>query len=234
MSSFPPIPDLLDAYATQFDDLFSRASQRTAFRQYLVGLLPAERSKTLTALANAEPVVGAQRPSGQRLQWFLSESTWEAAAVTAWRLELLRADPATLPETATWYLATTLPQGTADLAAVVRLYGLRHWIEQQDKHSNGSLGWRQYQVRADRAMRRHWALVQCAFAFCWWAETAPPWLRPGRCWPRALRRVRAWLEPAWVLWRCWRAWSNHPPPTPLPALLDWLAAGHPLDLYDPV
>ncbi len=38
-----------------------------------------ERNKTLTALANAEPVVGAQRPAAQRLQWFLSESTWDAA-----------------------------------------------------------------------------------------------------------------------------------------------------------
>src|SRR5262249_49684211 len=36
------------------------------------------------------------------------------------------------------------------------------------------LGWSQYQVRSDRAMRRHWALVQCAFAFCWWAEPRPP------------------------------------------------------------
>ena len=68
MPAFPPIPDPLEAYAAQFDDLFSRASQRQAFRQYLAGLLlPAERNKTLTALANAEPVVGAQRPAAQRL-----------------------------------------------------------------------------------------------------------------------------------------------------------------------
>jgi SRSO17 transposase len=66
-------------------------------RQYLAGLLPAERNKTLTALANTEPVVGAQHPAAQRLQWFLSESTWDAAAVTAQRLAVLRADPATAP-----------------------------------------------------------------------------------------------------------------------------------------
>ena len=377
MPAFPPIPEPLEAYAAQFDDLFSRANQRDGFRQYVAGLLlPAERNKTLTALANTEPVVGAQRPAAQRLQWFLSESTWDAAAVTARRLELLRADPATaphaggvlivdetgdrkdgnktahvgrqylgnrgkteqgvvsvgslwadegvyyplavapytpapwfalgkadpafrtkpaialglvdqarahdwpfgavvadsfygehagftsgltqrgvpyvvalkpshawwapaeaigavwqvaaqsgwespqqpgawhavtrqyrdghqepwwalegvagpygpdrprrlviattdpatLPETTTWYLATTLPVSAADVGEIVRLYGLRNWVEQQYKHVKASLGWSQYQVRSDHAMRRHWALVQCAFAFCWWADTRP-------------------------------------------------------------
>jgi hypothetical protein len=389
MTRFPPIPDPLEAYAAQFDDLFSRASQRQAVRQYLAGLLlPTERNKTLTALANTEPVVGAQAPAAQRVQWFLSESTWDAAAISARRLALLRADPATaphaggvlivdetgdrkdgdqtahvgrqylgnrgkiengvvsvgsvwaeagvyyplavepytpqhwfaagtadpafrtkpaialalvdqaradawpfravvadclygehhgftaglqargvpyvvalkpshswwapveaigavwevaaqggwvspeqpgawipvergfrdghtttwwalegeagpygpqrtrrlviatpdpatLPEAATWYLATTLPLADADLVEVVRLYGLRNWVEQQYKHVKHSLGWSQYQVRSDVAMRRHWALVQCAFAFCWWAETrtpageAPPHPDPG-------------------------------------------------------
>jgi SRSO17 transposase len=378
MSSFPPIPAPLEDYAAQFGDLFSRASQRQAFRQYLAGLLlPAERNKTLTALANAEPIVGAQHPIVQRLQWFLSESTWEAATITARRLQLLHADPgtaphgqgvlivdetgdrkdgdqtahvgrqylgnrgkiengvvsvsslwadervyyplavepytperwfaagkadpafrtkpqialelvdqaleaqwpfravvadclygehhgftagvtargvpyvvalrpshawwapadaigavwevaahggwvspeqpgawgpvertfrdghattwwvlegeagpygpdrprrlviatvdpATLPEPATWYLETTLPLAEADLAEVVRLYGLRNWVEQQYKQVKQSLGWSQYQVRSDRAIRRHWALVQCAFAFCWWAEPRTP------------------------------------------------------------
>lgn len=370
MPALPPIPVPLEAYASQFDDLFTRSQQRTAFRQYLAGLLlPAERGKALTALANTEPVVGAQAPTAQRLQWFLSESTWEASAVTTRRLDVLRADPetaahpggvlvidetgdrkagnqtahvarqylgnrgkiengvvtvgslwadadryyplavepytperwfaggkadpafrtkpqialelvdqamaqdwpvravvadclygehrgftggltqrgvpyvvalkpshtwwapvaamgavwevaaaggwvrpdqpgawqpivrqyrddhtetwwalegvagpfgpdrgrrlviatvdpATLPEAATWYLATTLPLPEADLAEIVRLYGLRNWVEQQYKQVKTSLGWSQYQVRSDRAMRRHWALVQCAFAFC--------------------------------------------------------------------
>lgn len=377
MPTLPPTPAPLDAYAAHFDDLFTRDSQRSAFRQYLAGLLlPAERNKTLTALANTEPVVGAQAPAVQRLQWFLSESTWDAAAVTERRLAVLRADPgtaphaggvliidetgdrkdgtktahvgrqylgnrgkieqgvvsvgsvwadeglysplavepytpaawfpqgkgdpkfrtkpqialdlgdqavvhawpfwavvadcfygehhgftrgleqrgvpyvvalkpshgwwahvdaigavwevavaggwhspaapgawvaverhfrdghveiwwalegvagpygpergrrlviatpdpATLPEATTWYLATTLPLADADLAKVVRLYGLRMWVEQAYKQTKLSLGWSQYQVRSDRAIRRHWALVQCAFAFCWWAAGPP-------------------------------------------------------------
>ena len=35
-------------------------------------LLPAERTKTLTALAHAEPIIGAPHPAVQRVQWFLS------------------------------------------------------------------------------------------------------------------------------------------------------------------
>jgi len=34
------------------------------------------------------------------------------------------------------------------------------------------LGWRDFMVRSDRAICRHWALVCCAFAFCWWHEAA--------------------------------------------------------------
>jgi len=92
-------PAPLEEYATQFDDLFARRGRREGFRRYLEGLLlPAERNKTATGLANTEPTVGAQHPRAQIVQWFLSESTWDAAAVNARRLTLLRADPATAPD----------------------------------------------------------------------------------------------------------------------------------------
>jgi hypothetical protein len=88
-------------------------------------------------------------------------------------------DPTMLPEASTWYLVTNLPapgpehqermHPTADVGEIVRLYGLRIWVEQSDKQVKQSLGWAQYQVRSDRAIRRHWQLVCCAFAFCWWA-----------------------------------------------------------------
>jgi hypothetical protein len=380
----PPAPGPLEAYCQQFDPLFAQRNQRDSFRRYLEGLLlPAERNKTLTALANTEPVVGAQHPRAQSLQWFLSESTWDPAAVNAqrvatlcadpataptergvlvidehgdrkwgnktahvgkqylanlgkidngvvsvtslwadeqvyyplhaepytpahhfpqgkadpvfrtklalgakhirkaveagipfravvadsfygedhsfqrelrelavgyvlalkpshawwhlqgtigslwdaaaaagwkgskepgawmriertfrdghtetwWALEVeqgpygpekaLRAvvvttDPATLPERASWYLTTNLPAPgsarageagalpAADLAEIVRLYGLRMWVEQSYKQTKGALGWSAYQVRSDVAIRRHWALVCCAFSFCWY------------------------------------------------------------------
>jgi hypothetical protein len=88
-------------------------------------------------------------------------------------------DPRTLPTLCTWYLVTNLPAPgsarapdstfpAADLAEIVRLYGLRMWVEQSYKQTKYALGWSEYQVRSDRAIRRHWALVCCAFAFCWY------------------------------------------------------------------
>jgi hypothetical protein len=381
-----PAPGPLEAFAQHFDSLFTQRSQRQAFRDYLAALLlPTERTKTLTALAHTEPIVGAQTAPAQRLQWFLSESTWDADAVNACRLATLSAlpttapdadgalvidetgdrkdgtktahigrqylgsigkidngvvsvgalwadervyypldvepytpahwfargkndpafrtkpqialalvlhavaagltfravvadcfygehdafrlglhtrgisyvlalqpshawwhrvetlgslweiadaarwedadhpgnwtavartfrdghterwwaleivagpygptkatravvattNPTTLPESSTWYLVTNLPapqpQETllpaADLAEIVRLYGLRNWVEQSYKQVKQALGWAQYQVRSDRAIRRHWQLVCCAFSFCWWAAGACP------------------------------------------------------------
>jgi SRSO17 transposase len=93
-----PLPGLLEAFAAQFDALFSKLNQRDAFRQYLANLLlPTERNKTLTALANTEPFLGAHHPRAQQLQWFLSESTWDAKRVNQQRLAILRADPSTAP-----------------------------------------------------------------------------------------------------------------------------------------
>jgi DDE superfamily endonuclease len=94
----PPAPGPLDDDARQFDDLLGNLAQRRAFRASLQGLLlPRERTKTRTGLAGTEPVLGAQAAPAQRLQWFLSESSWDADALTTRRRELLCADPATRP-----------------------------------------------------------------------------------------------------------------------------------------
>jgi DDE superfamily endonuclease len=388
----PPAPGPLEDYAAQFDPLFARLAQRRGLRAYLQGLLlPRDRNKTMTALAGAEPIVGAQHAAVQGLQWFLTESSrdhervnqrrvellmadpataphdqgalvlddtgdrkagrhtahvarqylgslgktdngivavtslwadervywpvdvvpytpasrlakgkrdpafqtkpqlaawlvdaarkagigfravvadcfygdntgftealgrageayvlavkprkgvWapaeeahtprEAAAELAWgspeqpgdwtpvarrfrdghtqtwwaadaslpaagwgpdrriRLVIATTDPATLPKLSTWYLITNLPRpagrrraaalAPADLAEVVRLYGLRNWVEQGYKQVKGELGWADFQVRGDRAIRRHWQLVCCAFSFCWraWFAEPPP------------------------------------------------------------
>lgn len=109
------------------------------------------------------------------------------------RLVVATTDPAELPDLSTWYLVSNLPApGTkraeeggkkmpaADAAEVVRLYSLRSRIEQSYKQVKNSLGWAQYQVRKDLAIRRHWQLVRCAFTFCWWTNAdflegeAPP------------------------------------------------------------
>jgi SRSO17 transposase len=385
-----PAPAPLEGYAARFDDLFGARAQRDGFRRYLEGLLlPAERNKTLTALANTEPVAGAQRREAQSLQWFVSESGWDPEEINERRLELLFGEPTTsasekgvliidehgdrkwgkhtahvgrqwlanigktdngvvsvsslwadeevyypvdfepytpahhfdagkndpefrtklkiaselvelatqrsipfaavvadsfygedegfkqrlgelgagyvlalkpshawwhkegeigssweaalvaregwederhpgeedwvkvtrsfrdgheewwwawegnvgpygpekdrravvattdpqkLPEKKTWYLTSNLPHpgskrateselllAPADLAEIVGLYGLRMWVEQSYKQVKHVLGWSDYQVRSDGAIRRHWQLVCCAFSFCWWA-----------------------------------------------------------------
>jgi SRSO17 transposase len=85
-----PAPAPLEAYAQQFDGRFVKLNQRNSFRRYLEGLLlPTERHKSLTGLANTEPVVGAQHRHAQALQWVLWESTWSERAVQARRLQLL-------------------------------------------------------------------------------------------------------------------------------------------------
>jgi hypothetical protein len=93
-------------------------------------------------------------------------------------------DPESLPDLSTWYLVTNLlaptsrsgserPWPPASLAEVIRLYGLRMWVEQSYKHVKHALGWSQYQVRSDQAIRRHWQLVWCAFSFCWYHASHP-------------------------------------------------------------
>jgi len=86
----PPAPGPLEEFAVQFDPLFRTLAQRHGFRTYLSGLLmPRDRSKTLTALVGAEPLVQAQAAEVQRLQFFLSEASWNLEAITAQRLALL-------------------------------------------------------------------------------------------------------------------------------------------------
>src|SRR5512135_101158 len=93
-----PAPEPLEAYTQHFDALLGKSNQREEFRRYLEGLLlPGERAKTLTGLVNTEPVVGAQQPRAQKLQWFLSESNWDERQVQAQRLKLLREDASTAP-----------------------------------------------------------------------------------------------------------------------------------------
>jgi hypothetical protein len=71
-------------------------------------------------------------------------------------------DPAPLPAPSPWYVETNLPAPhsrqarrspvePATLAEIVRLYGLRGWVEQSDKQCKPELGWADAMVRADVA-----------------------------------------------------------------------------------
>ena len=88
-------------------------------------------------------------------------------------------DPASSPGISTWYLSTNMTTADAPLAEVVRLYGLRNWIEDHYKRVKDELGWADFMVRSDRAIRRHWTLVNCAFSFCWRHEVRQPAAQEG-------------------------------------------------------
>ena len=145
------------------------------------------------AAAEAADWAGSNAPGG----WVAVERTFRDGHSGRWwalevetdpygperlqRAVVVTTDPAQLPDLAAWYLATNGPAAgstqaqmsrhvSADMAELVRLYGLRMWVEQSYKQVRHTLGWSDYQVRSDRAIRRHWELVCCAFAFCWWAS----------------------------------------------------------------
>jgi DDE superfamily endonuclease len=134
-----------------------------------------------------QPVTRAFR-DGRTETWFAAD-----AALGWWgpdgarRLVVATADPAALPGKATWFLVTSLPRPggpreaesphpAASLAEIVRIYGIRHWTGQSYKQVKDQLGWADFQVRSDTAIRRHQALVNCAFCFCWnaWFADHPP------------------------------------------------------------
>jgi DDE superfamily endonuclease len=155
---------------------------------------PREAAAELAWTSPSQP--GDWTPVTRRFRDGHTETWWAADAklpAAGWgpdrriRLVVATTDPATLPKLTTWYLATNLPRPgrhrrarapflAADLAEVVRLYSLRNWVEQGYKQVKHELGWADFQVRSDRAIRRHWQLVCCAFCFCWraWFAEPPP------------------------------------------------------------
>jgi len=180
------------------EDYSLRQALRALQKAYVLALKPSHAwwhaegtPGSLKEVAQAAGWKSAQQPG----QWIKVERTFrDGSKQTWWALEvqagpygpdkteravIATTDPETLPDISTWYLVTNLPapgslaakQSTlvaASLEEVIRLYGLRMWIEQSYKQVRETLGWADYQVRSDRAMRRHWQLVCCAFSFCWY------------------------------------------------------------------
>ena len=125
-------------------------------------------------------VVRSFRDGHEEAWWALEVDVGPYGPQRERRAVVATTDPKELPDKATWYLATNLPAPgskrateseleAADLSEIIRLYGLRMWVEQSYKQVKHILGWSDYQVRSDLAIRRHWELVCCAFTFCWWA-----------------------------------------------------------------
>ncbi|WP_349253971.1 hypothetical protein [Streptomyces sp. BPTC-684] len=150
--------------------------------------------------AHALAWIDADRPGDwsriERSFWGGHTTTWWAAeARLGWwgpdgnvRLVVATADPATpagegdlvpghpdLPRPGSPRIAESsyLP---ACLVEIMRIYGLRHWVEQSCKQVKDELGWADFQVRSDTAVRRHQTLVNSAFSFSWntWFALPPP------------------------------------------------------------
>jgi hypothetical protein len=69
------VPGPLEDYLQRTDRSLGSRARRRVLRDCAVALLqPRDRTKTLTALARAESLVGACHREVQRQRWFLSES----------------------------------------------------------------------------------------------------------------------------------------------------------------
>jgi hypothetical protein len=185
------------------EDRGFRRSLRELKQPYVLALKPSHAwwhpedvAGTLQDVAHEAGWESAQRPGHwvHITRTFRDGSTqdWWAVEIVAGpygpdkqeRAIVATTHPQTLPDLSTWYLVTNLPAPTeragseplfspASLEEVIRLYGLRMWVEQSYKHVKHALGWSQYQVRSDKAIRRHWQLVWCAFSFCWYHASHP-------------------------------------------------------------
>src|SRR5207248_1699157 len=146
-----------------------------------VHAVPYTPAKHFAGGKNGPADPGDWRPVTRTFRDGHAQTWWAAGASLGWwgpdgarRLVAVTADPAALPDKATWYLVTNLPRPggpreadsdhpAAGLAEITRLYGIRHWIEQGYKQVKDELGWADFQVRSDLAIRRHQVLVNCAF-----------------------------------------------------------------------
>ena len=81
------------------------------------------------------------------------------------RLIAATEDPKKLKSENTWYMSTNLCVQQASTAEVYDLYRLRDWIEHYYKPAKHELGWADFQMRAERAIVRHWQLVMLAYTF---------------------------------------------------------------------
>jgi SRSO17 transposase len=84
-----PTTEAIDQFCAAYDQLFARLEERTALRQYLIGLLlPREHNKTLVELAAIVP--GARR---QALHHCVHDAPWDAEALNRRRLQQWQAHP---------------------------------------------------------------------------------------------------------------------------------------------
>jgi hypothetical protein len=66
------------------------------------------------------------------------------------------------------YLITNATREKATDEWVVTTYSQRNWVEVFYREAKGWLGLKEYQVRGERSLYRHWILVFCAYSFIVW------------------------------------------------------------------
>jgi len=68
------------------------------------------------------------------------------------------------------YLLTNVTTEKATSEWIVTTYSQRNWVEVFYRDAKGWLGLKEYQVRGDRSLYRHWILVFCAYSFIVWHQ----------------------------------------------------------------
>jgi hypothetical protein len=147
---------------------------------------------------------------GHHESWWVAELAFlHFGPRKAVRALCVTTDRRRLPSQTTWYLSSNLKG--SPLEEIIQLYAWRNWTEQGYKYVKGELGWADFQVRGDTAIRRHWALVCAAFSFCWWQAAREGHLAV----PAAPRPTCTKSKPA----RAGRAGAGEKSPPPTLALL---------------
>ena len=66
------------------------------------------------------------------------------------------------------YLITNASTEKATDEWIATTYSQRNWVEVFYREAKGWLGLKEYQVRGERSLHRHWILVFCAYTFIVW------------------------------------------------------------------
>jgi hypothetical protein len=144
-------------------------------------------------------VVRSFRDGHEEEWWALEVDVGSYGSQRARRSVVATTDPQRLAEKATWCLVTNLPHpgserakenglAPADLSEIVRLYGLRMWVEQSYKQVKHVLGWSDYQVRSE-------TLRSAAIGSWLCAHFRSVGGRMGACRPTSQPRRRTILAP---------------------------------------
>lgn len=68
------------------------------------------------------------------------------------------------------YFVTNASTPQVNPTWVALTYSQRNWVEVFYRSAKGWLGWREYQVRDAKSLKRHWVLVFTAYTFILWHQ----------------------------------------------------------------